>query len=619
MTGQLRNPAVVPPGVLAVGYLRVSTERQAGEVFTSLDDQAVAVTALAARLGVSIGAWYRDEGASGATVEQRPAFRTMLAGCLAAPRRRPPGYVLVLNDSRFGRFPDPDQAAALRWQFKEAGWIVRFAEGDDIEDATFRPVVRAIGAAEASKYRATLKANTRRGMKGTASQGFWTREAPFGYRRQVVYPPGAARVLGAGQLKTSAEKVKLTPHEDEAEWVRWCFTTYAAGTHSLGDLVRELTRRAPDRRWRRIHLHRMLTNPVYVGDVVGGVRSARDERKAKQYERPESDRYGCRDAHPPLVTRALFADVQARLTANRRNPHHARSVYLLSGLVRCATCDRPMVGGGGRKRPGGGLYSFYRCSIPDRPEAFGYPPCPGPMTTVSRAVLDAAVVDLIADTLRGPRAAARIGAAIDGLLSARAAPLAPDVADQARAKSALESKRGRLVTAIADGTLTRTEAASELAAVRAGLARLDAVREAAESAAAVQLDATTRAAIIARAQAFGETAARVVAAGQSTTLRKLIRPWLARATFDKHSRELVLGIHRLPADVVDVGPDDDGATRQVPQPNVAMGAVGSIPLSRSPRATRQQHTYLVRRVSLATPQFLGQQRRKRERAGTEAR
>src|SRR5437868_5261521 len=85
-----------------VGYVRVSTERQAGEVYSSRRDQQRAIEQLAARLGRTGAAWYRDEGASGATATRRPAFMELLAYCESHPRSpQALGFVLVLNDSRF--------------------------------------------------------------------------------------------------------------------------------------------------------------------------------------------------------------------------------------------------------------------------------------------------------------------------------------------------------------------------------------------------------------------------------------------------------------------------------------------------------------------------------------
>lgn len=593
----LVNPRAIPATVRAIGYVRVSTERQAGETLTSLADQEAAIVALATRLGVTIGAWYRDEGASGATVEQRPAFRALLAACAAAPKPpRTHGYVLVLNDSRFGRFPDPDQAAHVRFQLKQSGWLVRFAESDDVEDPTFRPVIRALGAAQASEYRRQLQRNTRRGMTGAASQGFWTREAPYGYRRVVVYPSENARVLAVGQYKAPMEKVKLTPHEGEAAVVRWLFATYASGTVSLGDLVRAMQAKVPDRLWRRRQVHVILTNPTYTGDVVTGRRPAEDTERGIFQPRPAADWRVVPDAHPALVDRAHFADVQARLAANRGHARHSRAPYVLSGLVACATCDRPMTGGGGRTRPSGGLYAFYKCSRDDRPEALGYPSCPGPMTTVSRPLLEVAVVGTIARELARPAMRARVVAAIDEALTRLASPDADERAALAAQIAGLEAKRDRLAAAIADGTLTRAEAATPLATVRADLARVQARQAHAKFAAQrVAVAAAERERLIALALDFPRQARTLVGA----ELRELIRPWLARATFDKASRLLTMHIRRVPA-VGALGTPDDGGD--------------SVPVSHSPGPTGRGQV-IVRRVDLSTPQFRATQA-KRAAGGT---
>src|SRR6185312_14723950 len=156
-----------------VSYGRVSTEQQAGERQTSLADQDAATTQLAAKLGRSIGHRFRDPGFSGATIDQRPAMQSLIASCEAHPKtKRHQGYVLVLNDSRWGRFPNSEEATYWRVHLALLHWSVRFAEGDDVQDPITRPVLRAITQAQATLYRDTLRANTLRGTKGTAEQGY---------------------------------------------------------------------------------------------------------------------------------------------------------------------------------------------------------------------------------------------------------------------------------------------------------------------------------------------------------------------------------------------------------------------------------------------------------------
>src|SRR5690348_17681845 len=104
-----------------LGYCRVSTESQAREDKTSIADQRAAIERLAETLGrqLSDAAVFTDAGVSGADAEGRPAFMRLVAFCEANRRSaRSPGYVLVLNDSRFGRFRDPEEAVV--WRFRRS-------------------------------------------------------------------------------------------------------------------------------------------------------------------------------------------------------------------------------------------------------------------------------------------------------------------------------------------------------------------------------------------------------------------------------------------------------------------------------------------------------------------
>ena len=118
-------------GMTCVGYVRVSTAEQAAGKQTSLADQRAAITELAARLGVAIGYVFEDAGVSGATMEFRPGMRGLIESCEASSRASTrPGLVLVLNDSRWGRFPNSEEATYWRFRLEKCGWLLRFAELD---------------------------------------------------------------------------------------------------------------------------------------------------------------------------------------------------------------------------------------------------------------------------------------------------------------------------------------------------------------------------------------------------------------------------------------------------------------------------------------------------------
>lgn len=527
--------------ITCVGYCRVSTERQAGETFTSIADQEKAILELADRFGLEVGAWYRDEGVSGATAEQRPAFSEMLAYCQANPRpSRRPGLVLVLNDSRWGRFDDPEEAAYWRHHLRRLGWLVRYCEGDDVEDITFRSVIRSLGSAQASEYRRNIQRNARRGAKSTAEQGYWGREAPFGYRRMVAYPPGHERVLEIGALKAPNERVKLTPHPEEAKIVRWIFETYASGTISLGGLVEELRRRVPERKWSRTAVNHMLKNPAYVGDVRGGRRRAGGAEQLVTPIRSESEWYGKRDAHEPIVSRELFAAVGRRLKANKLRSPGPRTLYLLSGVMTCVYCESHFVGGGigGRDRRTGKKKYIYR-------DTGGIERiCPGRIGTVMRHLIDSAVVSTVANALKNAAVQRQIRAELGRVLhSAPAGYEAKEAALEER-EAQLYARRERLVAAIADGTIERGEATSTLEKIRQDLQQVTADRARLQH---VRQQFVTSKAEHERLVELALDFPRIAKHIEGPELRELVLPWIASATFDKAERVLSLGIRRVPA------------------------------------------------------------------------
>ena len=436
-----------------VGYTRVSTDKQAADDKTSLADQRAAITALASRLAHRVDAWFEDDGYSGATVEKRPAFQRLLAHCAAHPRPAKDGRVLVLNDSRFGRFDDPEEATHWRFALKRLGWIVRFCEGDDGEEGIGRSVMRLVGAGQASEYRKNVIANARRGAKAATERGFWKGgSVPFGYLRQVVAPAGRERrILPHGVRKAVDEHVKLVINDVEAVVVRRLFEAYATGTMGLMGLA-ALARREWPRNWTTSSVYRLLANPVYAGDLMS--------RGRAKLATP----YGMRDAHPAIIDRALFAAVQDRMATNSRLGRAIKGEYILSGVVMCAACGMPLVGSGTNGRRSA---KYYRCrgSFDLATKA-----CKTGGACVAAPQLEDAVRRLLAAEFRRPAAREATRRAIDAVLAARVgADVLPSPTALDRRVRQIETQITRVVAAIGNGTLLDAEAAPQLATLRAAL------------------------------------------------------------------------------------------------------------------------------------------------------
>jgi DNA invertase Pin-like site-specific DNA recombinase len=520
----------------ALGYVRVSTEQQTGETKTSLADQRAAVERLAAKLGVTVAEWFVDDGYSGATYEQRPALRALVARCEGSPcPARAPGLVLALNDSRWGRFPNSEEATYWRVHLDRRGWRVQFAEGDDVQDTMLRPVLRSIVQTQATQYREQVKANAKRGSRGTASQGFWISRAPYGYRRKVVYPPGRERVLEAGVRKAPDEKIVLVPHPDEAAVVRELFRRYAAGADTLYTLTEWLARAMPGRRWTRQAVRFTLANPAYLGDVVAGRVPSDTHERAITPIRPDAEWYGKQNAHEPIVSRAMFAAVEARAAEHEIRRRGALSPWVLSGLVRCRCGKSLAAGGAGRQ----GQSPSYRCVTRG---AHPSDRCPYP-GTVLKTWLEETVIDEVARVVASPRAVRRLDALLGGVLARIEGAPEEELARLDRERQATELRRARLVGAIAAGTITDADARSTVMECRNLLARI------ADDRARIERGLVNRAtmeaereAVLAMASTFRETVRQVSGATQ----RELLRPWLRSATFDTDTRLVSLEIRHVP-------------------------------------------------------------------------
>jgi DNA invertase Pin-like site-specific DNA recombinase len=528
-----------------LGYIRVSTEQQTGEHKTSLIDQKRLITNLAAKLGRALnpGAIFEDAGISGATAEGRPAFMAMVGYCQSNPRTpSTQGVIIVLNDSRFGRFDDPEEATHWRYLLKRLGWHVRFCESDDVQDPFARGVIRYIGSAQASEYRANLKRTAKRSARSTAERGLWQQEAPLGYRRLAIRLDGTSRVLAVGQRKSDDEVSRLTPGpEHEQEAIRWMFEMYGKGGTSLGALSREMQTKFPLRRWSTSTVGATLRNPAYAGDVVWCRRVTDSAERLLRTVRDQSEWVIVRDAHPALVPRELYESVQQRMAANKRQTTATQGGYPLTGLIRCAQCGEHFSGGGGRKGPPGDIdrYRFYR----DSGAGKRVPVCKPPVTTLRKRWLEEQVVSAVAKMVADPRTQAIIRQEVQRLMSSAAHSGKARRIELEREKHRLTDQRQRLVDAIASGVLSEGEAARSLAELRGRIFFKDSEIERERFADRSRGSGTEEIErMVELAQDFPTQVKRL----HGNALRELIRPWIADAVVDKEQRSLILTLWRIP-------------------------------------------------------------------------
>lgn len=532
-----------------IGYIRISKEDQGVDWKTSLRHQTTEITSRATALGrVLQSHLIFEDRFSGEEALNRGGFMSVVEYCRAHPRPRShPGYAIFLNDSRFGRFEDPDEAAYWRFEISKTGWIVRFVENDDTESRSTRHLLRAMGGAQASEYLANIKYNARKGARGAAELGLWQNEAPFGYRRMAIAAdptrPREPVILDVGQRKADDQVVLLTPGpEDEQRTLLWIFETYDAGTDSLASIARRLLRRWPDRKWSKQQVRRMLSNEVYLGTVIWCRRPHDKKERRDTPIRPPSEWVVTRDAHPALISPDLFDRVQTRLAKNQKELRRTDGGYALSGLIRCAHCGKPYIGGGGKHGPvdDPDRYRFYCCSGGKGEN----PVCEGYLGTLQKRSIEPLVINEVARVVSDPVVQALVEGEIDRYLQQLYGGSDLELARLQKDERRVKQERGNLVNAIASGLIEETEAQTAMQRIRTELKRveqdiaqqrrLQGTREEVES---------EKERLIALARNFPLAAQSV----SGSALRELLRPWIEDAEMDKFERTLTLTIRRVPA------------------------------------------------------------------------
>ncbi|ABK43738.1 Resolvase, N-terminal domain [Magnetococcus marinus MC-1] len=133
------------------------------------------------------------------------------------------------------------------------------------------------------------------------------------------------------------------------------------------------------------YLYRLLKNRHYLGEIPSGDKSYPGE-------------------HDAIIEREIWDKAQALLASNKRKqpPRRRRqSVALLSGLIRCAHCDRSMSPSHSRKK--GKLYRYYICQTATKT---GYKNCP--ICAVPAGDIEVLVVQQVRQILHRPEMVVKI-------------------------------------------------------------------------------------------------------------------------------------------------------------------------------------------------------------------
>ena len=313
-------------------YARVSSDRQ--DVDLSVAAQLRALRDHARKNGYIVAREYVDEAESG-RIANRPEFRKMIDA--ASKQEAPFREILVWKFSRFTR--KREHAVAFKSMLRRKGVrVVSITEHAD--DTPTGKLMEAIIESVDEFYSENLAQEVTRGMRESASRGFWVSSyAPFGYSRVMVQD-------GAKKRPT------LEPDPDAGRIVKRIFDMAEAGngmvniTSTLND---EGILSPRGKLWGKTSVHAILINEAYTGTLVWGV-NAKDNAEPVRVEK----------AFPAIISKTQFSRVSKLMRSRapkKAHPRRVGSTYLLSGLVKCKACNRALSGQDAKS----GKFAYYVC------------------------------------------------------------------------------------------------------------------------------------------------------------------------------------------------------------------------------------------------------------------
>ena len=185
-----------------------------------------------------------------------------------------------------------------------------------------------------------------------------------------------------GYRKDPQDHSRLLPDEPAAQVVRQIFALYLQG-NGAGRIAQTLNaqgvpppsayravsagqpRPTPAPLWCKATVRRILSTQTYAGDLEQGRVRKLNYKSRRVIRLPREDWIIVPGTHVPLISRADFAAVQARLAAHGGQTAAAR--HPLAGLVRCGVC------GGKMELTGAAARRYFRCRTARRSKTA----CPG--------------------------------------------------------------------------------------------------------------------------------------------------------------------------------------------------------------------------------------------------
>jgi DNA invertase Pin-like site-specific DNA recombinase len=317
----------------------MSTEHQK----YSTDNQKSAIQHYADVRGFEIVRTYADEGKSGLRLVGRDALQTLLSDIEGGSADY--AAILVYDVSRWGRFQDPDEAAAIEIRCKRAGILVHYcAEQFENDGSIGSSIVKTVKRAMAGEYSRELSVKVFAGQSHLIRLGFRQGGAAgYGLRRVLVDQHGNPKgELGRGEHKSIAtDRVILVPGpRNEVETVREVYRQFVVENRAEREIAEALNARGilsdVGRSWTRGTVHQLLINEKYIGNNVWGRTSFK--LKQSHVRNPAEAWIRSDGAFAPIVDKESFDRARAIIAARSDRLSDERMLELLASILERQGC-----------------------------------------------------------------------------------------------------------------------------------------------------------------------------------------------------------------------------------------------------------------------------------------
>lgn len=281
----------------------------------SIENQAAAIAAYAARRGVRIVKTYTDRGRSGLRIAGRNGPQDLIDDVQHG--RSDFDCILVYDISRWGRFQDVDESAFYEFTCKRAGIQIHYCANEFENDGSLASVVlKNIKRVAAADYSRQLSKRVFMGQSHAATLGFWRGgPTPYGLRRMLLDENGRKKtILQYGDrknLKTERTTLVAGPKR-EVDTVRTMFRLFADRKKNRSDIAAWLNakgiRNALGLPWTMRTISNVLENPAYLGHIV--FNRVSQKLGEKSVRNPPDMWIRHENAFPAIVTKTLFARAQ---------------------------------------------------------------------------------------------------------------------------------------------------------------------------------------------------------------------------------------------------------------------------------------------------------------------